>query len=286
MIKRKTISLRGGEIIDVQEYHDGNYGAPKKRRGKRVKPTREEVQAVNERNRMKRCRLRLLEYFRPGDCLATWTYAPENRPPDMRAAIIDFQKAIRKVRAAYRKRGNELFWIRNIEQGTKGAWHIHLVVNEIGDTASILSKAWKKGGTWITKVKTGKDGDFTELASYLVKNQNTRYQKKDGETGKPRIRAANYGTSKNMPLPEAKVSYLERWKKEAKPKKGYYIARIQEGINPITGYLYRSYTMIRLGGGEEGVDRRYLHHNRRKKPGGGKKKVRIRTGMPPGTRKH
>ena len=59
----------------------------------------------------------------------------------MQAALKDFQKAIRKVREEYRKRNYELFWIRNIERGTKGAWHIHLIINEIGDTASILKKA-------------------------------------------------------------------------------------------------------------------------------------------------
>ena len=79
----------------------------------------------------------------------------------------DFQKAIGKVRAQYKKRGQELFWIRNIERGTKGGWHIHLVVNEIGDTASILQKAWKKGGTWFTEIRKSKfyDEDFTKLAN-------------------------------------------------------------------------------------------------------------------------
>jgi hypothetical protein len=28
--------------------------------------------------------------------------------------------------------------------------------------------------------------------------------------------------------------------------KGYYILRIHEGINPVTGYKYRRYTMARL----------------------------------------
>jgi hypothetical protein len=49
-----------------------------------------------------------------------------------------------------------------------------------------------------------------------------------------------------MPLPEPKPDKLVRWKKEVKPSKGYYIARIYEGINPVTGYKYRQYTMIKL----------------------------------------
>ena len=62
---------------------------------------------------------------------------------------------------------------------------------------------------------------------------------------KPRIKEANYNTSRNMPLPEPKPKTFYRWKKEPKPKKGYYIIRSYEGINPM-GYRYRKYTMVRL----------------------------------------
>lgn len=247
-IKRKTTEYRQGEIVDVEEFHDGNYGAPGKQREKKRKKTKEEIQKINHWNKERRCRQRLLEYFHPGDMLATWTYRPEERPPDMKEALKDFQKAIRKVREEYRKRGYELFWIRNIEKGTKGAWHIHLVVNQIGDTASILQRAWPHGGTWTVQLKQGGwfDEDFTKLANYMTKDEYTREQKKNGDPGKPRISESSYSTSRNMPLPEPHVDKLKRWKREPKPKKGYYIVRIYEGINPVTGYKYRRYTMIRL----------------------------------------
>lgn len=41
-----------------------------------------------------------------------------------------------------------------------------------------------------------------------------------------------------MPLPEPRTDKLVRWKPEVKPPKGYYIARIHEGINPVTGFLH------------------------------------------------
>ena len=121
-------------------------------------------------------------------------------------------------------------------------------MNEIGDTAGILQRAWKKGGTWSIEIKNSKyyDEDFTQLASYMTKDGRSGEVKADGTPGKPRIRQASYNISKNMPLPEPKVDKLVRWKQEPKPKKGYYIAAIHEGINPVTGYKYRTYTMIRL----------------------------------------
>ena len=173
----------------------------------------------------------------------------------MQAALKDFQKAIRKVREDYKKRGYELFWIRNIEKGTKGAWHIHLIINEIGDTASILKKAWGHGGTYTTEIRLSDkiyDEDFTKLADYITKDEHTECLKVDGTPAKPRIREANYNISRNMPLPEPKVDKLLRWKPEPKPKKGYYIAKVVDGINPVTGFKYRRYTMIRLTKRKEG----------------------------------
>lgn len=246
-IKRRTYKFRQGYIIDVEETHDGRYGAPGMKRSKRAKPTEEQMRMVNSLNKARRCRHRLLEYFRPGDVWATWTYSVQNRPPNMEVALKDFQKAMRYVRREYKKRGKELFWIRNIEQGTRGAWHIHLIINEIGDTASIIQRAWQQGGTWFAEIRKSKyyDEDFTALANYITKDEYTVERKKDESPGKPRIKAANYGTSRNMPLKEPKTKKLSRWKKEPKPKKGYYIARIHEGINPVTGHKYRRYTMIR-----------------------------------------
>lgn len=248
MVKRKRYRFRQGDVIDVEEFHDGRYGGPGTGRAKRAKPTEEQMRTVNAQNKAKRCRQRMLEYFHEGDIFATWTYEVRNRPPDMQAALKDFQKAMRYVRREFKKRGYEVFWIRNIERGTKGAWHIHLVINEIGDTASIITKAWTKGGTWSIEIKNSKyyDEDFTKLANYMTKDEHTAEEKKDGKPGKPRLSEASYNTSRNMPLPEPKVDKLRRWKEEPKPKKGYYIAKIHEGINPVTRYKYRRYTMIRL----------------------------------------
>lgn len=247
-IKRKEYRFRKGDILDIEEYHDGKYGDPGGKRVKRRKATPEDMIRVNKWNKEKRCRQRLLCYFKPGDLFITWTYRVDARPPDMAEALKDFQKARRYVSREYKKRGYRVFWIRNIERGTRGAWHIHLIINEIGDAASIIQKAWDKGGVWIETLKQSKyyDEDFSKIAAYITKDEHSVETKADGTLGKPRIREASYNTSRNMPLPEPHVDKLVRWKKEVKPKKGYYIARIWEGINPKTGYKYRRVTQIRL----------------------------------------
>lgn len=263
MIKRKEYKLRGGKIIDREEYHDGRYGAPGLKRAKRKKLTKEQMRIINLQNKSKRCRRRMLEYFDEGDIFATWTYEVRNRPSDMQNALKDFQKAMRYVRREFKKRGYEVFWIRNIERGTKGAWHIHLIINEIGDTTSIITKAWVKGGTWSIEIKNSKyyDEDFTKLSNYMTKDEHTTEEKKDGKQGKPRLSEANYNTSRNMPLPEPKIDKLRRWKEEPRARKGYYIAKIHEGINPVTGYRYRRYTMIEFDRSERKGNRHEKYIN-------------------------
>mgnify|MGYP000668284325 CR=1 FL=1 len=90
---------------------------------------------------------------------------------------------MKRVRKEYKKRGYEVFWVRNIERGTKGAWHIHLIIKEIGDTVSIIQKAWKKGATWATRIKESSfyDEDFTKLASYMTKDESTYRRRKTAQ---------------------------------------------------------------------------------------------------------
>lgn len=249
MTKRQTRTFRGGEIIDITEHHDGNYGAPGKKRIKRDKPTREAVQKVNRMNKTQRCRWKMLTYINPGDLFVTLTYRVKDRPASMIVAKEHFRKLIRYVRKEVKKRGYELFWLRNIEHGAKGAWHIHLVINETEGMADILREAWSYGGIYIETIKLNDklyDEDFTRLAAYMTKDENTEEIRKDGAPAKPRIREASYSTSRNMPLTDPETEKLIRWKSEPLIRKGYFVTRIHEGINPVTGYKYRRYTLFKL----------------------------------------
>lgn len=250
-VKRKTYVSRDGDVIDTEEYHDGRYGAPGMKRAEKKKPTKEDMQKVNAWNKTKRARLRLLKYFDEGDLFAHCTYKVDERPEDMAAAVADFGEMMGRVRRAYKKRGHQtVYWIRNIEKGTKGAWHIHIIIKETHDKSalSILQHAWTHGEVKGTSIRQGNyyDEDMTRLASYITKDENTVEYKKDGTPARPRVRETSFNSSRNMPLPKPRVDMLVRWKKELKPKKGYYIARCFEGVNPKTGYKYRHCTMIKL----------------------------------------
>ena len=50
-IKRKEYKFQKGRIIEIQEFHDGNYGAPGEKRIKKKKPTEEQMRLVNAKNK-------------------------------------------------------------------------------------------------------------------------------------------------------------------------------------------------------------------------------------------
>ena len=195
--KRKTTKLRRGDILAVEEYHDGRYGAPGMPRQKKKKPTKEDMQRVNAMNKAKLCQYRLLQYFTEGDYFATLTYRVDARPPDMETAKKHWTDLRKRITKEYRKRGEPLFWVRNIERGTRGAWHIHLAITRITDTARILEEAWEYGGVYLTQIKKSKyySEDFAELAAYLTKGKYTREKRADGSEAHIKEHAASGSAS-------------------------------------------------------------------------------------------
>lgn len=234
-------------FIEVEEYHDGRYGAPGKKREKKKKPTPEQVEKINQMNREKNVRRRLREYFGKNDYFSTMTYRKEERPADMDQAKKDFRKFIRKIKAGYKKRGQELFWIRNIERGTKGGWHVHLAINRIEGTDILLSEAWPHGKV-VSQLMYEKGG-FADLAAYLTKTEKTWDSEETEKKGR-KIRESSYSASKNMPIPKPKIKKLIRWPKEPYVKKGWILEKetCYEGTNQVTGYKYRHYTLAKPAG--------------------------------------
>lgn len=235
--KKKTWEFR--RAIEVMEYHTGRYGAPGQKREKKKKATKEDMEKVNQYTKERKARHRLRTYFYKNDYFSCLTYKVEERPPDMKAAKKDWSNALDVIRREYKKRGEQLFWMRNIEVGTKGAWHIHLIINRIPDTDVILKKAWTKGK--VVNQLLYEQGEYKELAAYITKTPKTDN----------RLKETAFDASRNMPLTEPKEKIYLHWKTWNKIKipEGYYLdpESIHEGENPKNGYPYRTYTLLKLG---------------------------------------
>ncbi|MCD7882498.1 MAG: hypothetical protein LUI87_02150 [Lachnospiraceae bacterium] len=223
--------------MDVSEYHTGRYGAPGQERQKRKKATPEQIKKQNQYNRERKVKWMIWDHFDVNDWLVTWTYRKDERPPDMNTAKKDFKKAIEKVKKEYKKRGHELKWIRNIEVGTRNSWHVHLIINSFDGSAPIIKDAWEHGGTDFKLLYA--DGEFRELASYISKTP---------ETGAG-LKETSLSHSRNLPIKEREKKVYLHWKtwKKVRIPKGWHLDKdtLQEGVNPVTGYAYRTYTLIR-----------------------------------------
>ena len=225
--------------IEVFEYHSAKYGAPGQARQPKKEVTPEMIAKRNQYNKERLCRWRLRTYFDINDYFVLLTFQKDKRPENMEEAVQIFgKKFIKKLREIFRKEGHELRWIRNIEVGTKNAWHIHMVVNRIPDIDLYLRKCWGFGKV-VCQLLYEK-GEFAELAAYLTKSEKTD----------SRLKEASYSTSRNMPLPDPEVKKYTRWKtwKDVKVPDGYYLDKnsFHEGINPFTGYKFRLYTLLKM----------------------------------------
>lgn len=169
--------------IEVEEFHSAKYGAPGKERQKRKKLTPKQVEKQNQKNKEKLARRKLREHFNVNDYFTDLTYRKDARPPDMETAKDQFTKFLRGVQKEYRKRGEELKWMRNIEVGTKGAWHIHIIINRIPDTDIILAANWPHGKVYNELMY--EKGEFRELAEYITKTPKTD----------PKLRESSYSAS-------------------------------------------------------------------------------------------
>ncbi len=237
MYKSARYRHRSGDIIEVQEYHDGRYGAPGEPRRKKQKATPEEIERINQWNRERMCWRKLINHFREYDYFVTLTYRQDERPPDMEAAKKDWKDFCSRLRRRYRKAGTEMLWIRNIEVGTRNGWHIHCVLKRIPDLDIFLAECWKKGRPVVKLIY--QQGNMRQLAKYLTKTPATE----------KRLREAHYWTSRNLPVPEPEKKIIRGWKLEdaIRVPAGYYLDKnsVQEGINPY-GYGYRSYILVRI----------------------------------------
>ena len=238
MYQKKTYRL--GSSIEVEEYHSARYGAPGMRRRKRSKPTPEQMARQNRWNREKKVRRQMRLYFKPGDYFSTVTYKADRRPVDMKAAGRDLGDFIRILRREYRKRGQELRWMANIEVGRRGAWHVHLVLNRIPDTDILIAEAWQHGRA-VSQLLYERGG-FADLASYMTKTPDSDKS----------LRESRFTSSRNMPLPPPEITTYHRRRtfrnSDIHVPRGWYLDKesVRQGVNPVTGYPYRSYALHRI----------------------------------------
>lgn len=240
-----------GDTIEIEEKHTGRYGAKGQKREKREKPSPEDIKRQNQWKRKRDVRRIIKWNFGKNDHWITLTYPKGHRPP-VKEITGDIQRMIRKVRKQYRKLGEELKYIYRIGIGSKGGRHIHILVNRIFSketgTDIIIKEAWEKdkGKGHANFRLLYEEGGYQRLAEYITKE----LQEWEPEDMK------RYHCSRNLTRKEPEEKEIRRRNlvdKQGHPiypkaKKGYYVDpdSVKIGKNPVTGFYYRHYTLVKL----------------------------------------
>jgi hypothetical protein len=128
--------------------------------------------------------------------------------------------------------------------------HIHVVLNDMDGKA--VKEAWKKvvGKTYVSITMLDDRGNHAELAEYFVKeSRSTAKRWKEGKKNKKR-----YWCSQNLERPEPvyEIVPAKTWKKEPKPRAGFYFYKdkdgneIHEGFHEISGYGWQEYFEVEI----------------------------------------
>ena len=236
--------------IEIERSHTGRYGARGMPRQKKKKATPEDIARQNQTNRENYLRRILKANFKAArDYWITLTYQKGTRT-DPDTVNDDLTKVIKKIKYQYKKRGAPCKWVARVEVGKKGAGHIHLVINRIPDADLIISECWSQipdsGHADMTMLR--ERGEFKELAAYIVKREAEVEKKEEIAPVQP---YSGYRRSRNLEVPKPKKRLIKSKKllTDPEPYKGYYIDKtsVNYGVNPVTGFLYQHFTMIKGG---------------------------------------
>ena len=228
-----------GKTVEV--YKSYTKGASKKKREQKKNKTQEQMQEANRRNAEKKLTRIFNANFVDGDLHIVLTYKKNERPTKEEAKKI-LAKFWRKLKAEYKKHKKELKYIVVTEFKNKNIHH-HIIINNPDglNVVKMIKNLWN-GIPKITPLWS--NGQYKELAEYLIKETDKTFREK--ESGFKQ----RYSRSRNLviPKPKTKIVKADRWSKNPKPKKGYYIDQdtVVNGINKWSGREYQHYTMIEL----------------------------------------
>ena len=180
--------------------------------GPKEKQTPERLKKQHQKERIKKLNWLIEENFEIGDYHLTLTFSKENRTCDkekLQNIMKEFMKDLRKI---YKKAGQELKYIKVTEK-KKSCVHFHMIINSIPDLHKVLPKIWKKGRMYMEPLFESECG-FEQLASYLIKEKGTG-EKETGER--------SYTHSRNLVVPETKVTVIRsvKWTQQPKAPKVY-----------------------------------------------------------------
>lgn len=230
-----------GQVIEVEKVFSSKYKGKKTVRSPKMAKTVEAVRVVNERNAEKKLRRLINANFNCNSLHVVLTYRIEERPATAEEARKDLANFWKALKRACKKLGKELKYVAVGERGRRGAIHFHCVI-DCGLTLGEIQACWKKGVARATPLRA--DGDYSKLASYLLKQSKETFNDPEFSIHKKR-----WCASKNLlkVVPHTQIVKADSWREVPTAPKGYYVQKdtIQSGISE-WGYPFQMYRCLKL----------------------------------------
>lgn len=242
---------RIGHTIEHEIKWAGKHGSANEKRAKKVKPTKEQMEKVNQKNREKKMRRLIKANFSEGDLWCTLKY-PAGTRKDIQSVKKDLDNFLRRLKRKYTKLEEDMKYIYRMEVGAMGGVHIHMLLNRIPghDTDIMIKDAWKDG--YVNYRSAYETGGFQQLAEYIVKRPEEGTEEYDQLTlfaQEEQKDLLKVSTSRNLVRPEPERHFYSRrtvrklLENGPVPEEGYNIIKDSICIyeNPFTGYTHMQY---------------------------------------------
>lgn len=245
----------GDDVIEIQKYQFGLFGAPGKIRGVRGRQS-EQAKKKNRKQRARYIQRLILTNFKPGDLHVILQYPKEARPETFEEGKERLRSFLKRIRKYYKQRGYECKYIAITERGKRRAvLHHHIILESIDENAMHTLPAIS--ACWDGYVKTSvmyEEGNFEKLAEYLVK-----------EDGKEENKGASYTRSRNLkePVTERKTIFRKEWDESPTAPEGWYVDGLENRTSSYTGRPCQRYFLKRIKGAHEARDRQQVNLQKR-----------------------
>lgn len=223
-----TKEIKAGEQLEVEIYPEFTRKREEEipEEGRRKKD-RQAQRNLNEKNSRKQCERVINENFGDRDIWATFTYSAEYTPASMKVAKSHMQNYIRRLNYQRKKRGlPNARYVYVTEQGDKGRWHHHIVLDGDMDMDTVES-LWTYGKrNQVRRLQKDENG-LVGMAKYVSKPKG---KGKDSEEGKYQ---KIWTSSKNLKKPDEHKNHYKT--------KQSHVDKMVNGTLPVQEHLNKWY---------------------------------------------
>lgn len=194
--RKKTI--KAGKMIEVEIYPI--WDTKVIHRGKKINPTSEEQEKINDKNQRKRIERKIFANFGDGDQWITLGYGKGKEPKTLEEAKKNLSKYLRSLNTILKKQGKpNLKYIAVTERSGRGRYHHHIICDF--EDRDLAEKKWIYGKYPQARRIKEEDGSIEGLAKYITKDIKSKqsiriYSTSRGNLKEPIITIADTEISK------------------------------------------------------------------------------------------